>query len=361
MQYKRMSRSLSMKSVTICLFFILQLVAPLTIADGGNPPQVVVGDSEQIDSLDRIGITPSQELINGWFDSEHSAGEITLLYRTLSTIPIEQFSQWTGETILDGRYIITHQLPVPTEWRYELAEYGIDCDSFMPPNGFNCRLNNVNINQLSELSVLGVAKLDAVDKIRYGLAESLLLNNQLIIDVVLSGYNLPDGIHNRDDISILSYSSRFATVETGITGVNWLSNQDEVEWLEEKPVAYIQNSVANTIINSDDIRDHTKMSALDTSWSGLDGSGITVTVGDTGLDSGVNDATMHPDFSDHILGIYSWPRPYSECAWNSPSDPGSCDDGADDDHGHGTHVAGSVLGDGTASGGSVVGLSLIHI
>ena len=200
-----------------------------------------------------------------------------------------------------------------TEWRYELAEYGIDCDSFMPPNGFNCRLNNVNINQLSELSVLGVAKLDAVDKIRHGLAESLLLNNQLIIDVVLSGYNLPDGIHNRDDISILSYSSRFATVETGITGVNWLSNQDEVEWLEEKPVAYIQNSVANTIINSDDIRDHTKMSALDTSWSGLDGSGITVTVGDTGLDSGVNDATMHPDFSDHILGIYSWPRPYSEC------------------------------------------------
>ena len=83
-----MSRSLSMKSVTICLFFILQLVAPLTIADGGNPPQVVVGDSEQIDSLDRIGITPSQELINGWFDSEHSAGEITLLYRTLSVIPI---------------------------------------------------------------------------------------------------------------------------------------------------------------------------------------------------------------------------------------------------------------------------------
>ena len=100
-----MSRSLSMKSVTICLFFILQLVAPLTIADGGNPPQVVVGDSEQIDSLDRIGITPSQELINGWFDSEHSAGEITLLYRTLSTIPIEQFSQWTGETTVSYTHL----------------------------------------------------------------------------------------------------------------------------------------------------------------------------------------------------------------------------------------------------------------
>ena len=101
--------------------------------------------------------------------------------------------------------------------------------------------------------------------------------------------------------------------------------------MEEKPEAFAANSVANTIINSDDIRDNTKMLGLDGSWSGLDGSGIIVTVGDTGLDSGVDDATMHPDFSDHIHGIYSWPRPYNYCTWNSPTDPGPCDDGADDD------------------------------
>ena len=29
--------------------------------------------------------------------------------------------------------------------------------------------------------------------------------------------------------------------------------QDEIEWLEEKPEAFAANSVANTIINSDDI------------------------------------------------------------------------------------------------------------
>lgn len=346
-----------MKSVTICLFFILQLIAPMTMADDGNPPQIMVDDSDQLESLERIGITPSEEIINGWFASEHSAGEVTLLYRTTSVIPIDQFTQWTGQQDLDGRYILTHQFPVPTEWRYELAENGIECDTFMPPNGFSCKLNNVNIDQLNELSVLGITKLDAVDKIRHGLAESLLSNNQIIVDVVLSGFDLPAGIHDRDDINILSHSSRFATVETGTSGVNWLSSQDEIEWLEEKPVAFIQNSVANTIINSDDIRDNTKMSALDSSWSGLDGSGIIVTVGDTGLDSGVNDLTMHPDFRDHILGIYSWPIPQSHCTWNSPTDPGPCDDGPDDDHGHGTHVAGSVLGDGTSSGGAVVGIA----
>ena len=63
--------------------------------------------------------------------------------------------------------------------------------------------------------------------------------------------------------------------------------------------------------------------------------------------------TLATTFWESTLGR----EPYSECTWNSPSDPGSCDDGADDDNGHGTHVAGSVLGDGTASSGSVMGIA----
>lgn len=348
---------MSIKSVTLCLFFILQLMAPMTMADDAQSPPALVTESTQTESLEKINIYPSGELINGWFDSEQSAGEITLIYRNLPVIPLENFADWIGDESLSGRYIITHQLPVPTEWRHELADNGITCDSFMPPNGFNCQLRNVPLTTLSELSVLGLAKLDAVDKLRFGLAESLAEQGTLTLDAVLSGYELPPGIATRDDINILSYSSRFATLSTGISGVQWLAAQDEIEWLEEKPVAYIVNSVANTIINSDDVRDNLKMNALDNSWTGLDGSGITVTVGDTGLDSGVDDGTMHPDFSDHILGIYSWPIPFTHCTWNSPSDPGPCDDGADDDNGHGTHVAGSVLGDGTSSGGAVMGIA----
>ena len=113
--------------------------------------------------------------------------------------------------------------------------------------------------------------------------------------------------------------------------------------------------MANTIINSDDARQH-ENARIRWKLVRIDGSGIIVTVGDTGLD-GVDDATMHPDFADHIHGIYSWPRPYNYCTWNSPTDPGSCDDGADDDNGHGTHVAGSVLDDGTSSGGTVMGIA----
>ena len=356
-QYWSMSRTLSLKSVTICAFFLLQIIAPMTMAQESQLPTVEVVQTDQLEALQTIGIMPSEDLANGWFDQEHSAGGITLLYRTASVVPIEQWSDWTGSDNLNGRYVITHQLPVPTNWKHNLLDNGISCDSFMPPNGFSCLFENVDINQLSQLSIEGIVKLDSVDKIRHGLADSLKLNEIITIDIVLSGYQLPEEIQQREDIQLLSYGSRFATVNTGITGVKWLAVQDEVEWMEEKPEPFMFNSVANTIINSDDIRDNTKMLGLDGSWSGLDGSGIIVTVGDTGLDSGVDDATMHPDFSDHIHGIYSWPRPYNYCTWNSPTDPGSCDDGADDDHGHGTHVAGSVLGDGTSSGGTVMGIA----
>ena len=58
-----------------------------------------------------------------------------------------------------------------------------------------------------------------------------------------------------------------------------------------------------------------------------------VAVADTGLDN------THPDFAGRVVGLIPLGRPLD------PSDP----------HGHGTHVAGSVLGDGSASGGAVKG------
>jgi len=76
----------------------------------------------------------------------------------------------------------------------------------------------------------------------------------------------------------------------------------------------------------------------------LTGRGEIVAVADSGLDTGVA-ATIHPDFRGRVVHIESWPI--------APSfDPfvtnGGADDGASDDFsGHGTHVTGSILGDGS--------------
>lgn len=65
-----------------------------------------------------------------------------------------------------------------------------------------------------------------------------------------------------------------------------------------------------------------------------EGEGQVVAVADTGIDD------THPDFGNRIIGKRALGRPPA-----NTSDP----------HGHGTHVAGSVLGDGTASGGKIRG------
>lgn len=79
---------------------------------------------------------------------------------------------------------------------------------------------------------------------------------------------------------------------------------------------------------------------------GLSGKGEVICVCDTGIDTG-DPTTIHPDFTGRIEVIRSFPitPDYAPFIHN----PGADDGPTDRDSGHGTHVAGSVLGDGLSS------------
>jgi serine protease AprX len=79
---------------------------------------------------------------------------------------------------------------------------------------------------------------------------------------------------------------------------------------------------------------------------GLTGKGELVAICDTGLDSG-DPQSLHPDFSGRVAFLRSYPMT-SDFA-SEVTNPGGNDGPADLAEGHGTHVAGSVLGDGSAS------------
>lgn len=119
-----------------------------------------------------------------------------------------------------------------------------------------------------------------------------------------------------------------------------LSRIHGVRALHERSLRRPSNDVAAGIMRT--------ASALGNSGLKLSGKGETVAVCDTGLDSG-NAASIHPDFQGRVSFIKSYPmRPDFAPFVNNP---GANDGPADLDSGHGTHVAGSVLGSGASSAG----------
>lgn len=84
----------------------------------------------------------------------------------------------------------------------------------------------------------------------------------------------------------------------------------------------------------------TRLMNFDAAWAmGYTGRGQTVSMADTGLDSG-NAGAIHQDFAGGVISGYPfglWSK-----SWSDPM-------------GHGTHVAGSVMGRGTASKGLLKG------
>ncbi len=106
--------------------------------------------------------------------------------------------------------------------------------------------------------------------------------------------------------------------------------------IEPEPENRLHNNVARGLIHVD-----TVAAAV-----GLDGGGEIVGVSDSGVDNGNNDATILADFRGRIVNIRAT---VNKAAFG-------VSDGADLNN-HGTHVCGSILGDGSNSNGNIRGMA----
>jgi hypothetical protein len=197
---------------------LIQVLAPVTFASPTSTPGISIDTDVDLELFNTVGISPSGELENGWFNPDEGVGEINLLFRDMGVIAVDDWSEWTGQsTTLNGWYILTHEFPVPTEWFHDLEDEGIECFSYLPPNGFQCELNGYTTRDFNALDVEGIVQLDPVDKIREDLVRSLTglqpdypnphaEEGEALVSMVLSGETLPENIEQRTDISLKSVS-----------------------------------------------------------------------------------------------------------------------------------------------------------
>lgn len=114
-----------------------------------------------------------------------------------------------------------------------------------------------------------------------------------------------------------------------------LAAMDAVQWIEPVVPLEVRNDKAADTMGVRPVWD----GVPEAPGVPLQGEGEIVAVADTGLDTG-DVSTMHPDFADHIVDLEAWgrPGPGGDVHTGDPSD----------NQGHGTHTAGSVVGDGSA-------------
>jgi subtilisin family serine protease len=233
-----------------------------------------------------------------------------------------------------GLFIVQLEGPVQKEWPKDLVSNGARILGYLPSYSYLIEMDNWERDAIEGLDfVRAICPMHTAFK----LEPALWQGAEGLVEVTIS-------VHRDMEVVLGKVLSHDSTVVSAVDDVIWahvpvsalvdIAEMEAVLWIERAPRFQLLNDVAAGIINVNITKD----------THGLNGTGQIVAVCDSGLDTGVNDATMHDDFEGRINALIDlWP---------------GAGDGANDTHsGHGTHVAGSVLGNGTKSSGKIEGMA----
>jgi len=241
-------------------------------------------------------------------------------------------------------YIVQFVGPIKEEWKTRVKNAGGKFFDYLPNNAFIVRMDGDSVDTikgLEEIRWIGLYQPDYKMEPRLTV-KAKTTEGAITATVQTFEAREVDAVRNRLEelgVEILASGANEwgGTIRVKIAPslVSRIINLPSVKWVEEYIPPKLLNDTAVT---------PGEMNVTDV-WGthGLTGTGQIVAVADTGLDIGVNDATLHSDFVGAVAATYGL----------------GVGRGGDwsDQYGHGTHVSGSVLGRGTASGGTYRGVA----
>jgi serine protease AprX len=251
----------------------------------------------------------------------------------------------------DSNYILIQTTqPLDRAQKAELEAKGVVILEYVPDSTYLCQYKSANLNEIRALPYVAWANVYMQGfKIAPALAElpsggprvrnllemaaqpqRVLSTAPKTVDIVFHRNVDPDTVRDkvaaaaRIDPGDLQLSRQKVRLAVQTKYLPDLANIDEVRHIEEVVPYKLHNDIARRILRVE----------FDTPGSGptFEGEGQVVAVADTGFDLG-STSDVHPAFQGRVANLYALGRP------NKANDP----------DGHGTHVAGSVLGDGTSA------------
>jgi len=249
-----------------------------------------------------------------------------------------------------GYYIVQFNGPIKKGWKDALVSAGAEILDYIPDFAFIIRLipdNKQVVRELPNVRWLGIYKplyrinQDYLETMSKKLNGSKEAQGSETCSVLLRAVVFPgeDMARIMSEIAALGGTvmdtisagqKTILKIEIPMDRVPDVASIHGIKWVEQWPVRKLHNDKSTDINGIRTPRD----------TKGLYGEGQTVAVCDTGLDQGSADpAYLHDDFEDGAGGSRV-SRIFDRVG-----------DGADDvNSGHGTHVAGSILGNGHKSG-----------
>ena len=249
----------------------------------------------------------------------------------------------------DGRQVMLLQYrgPILPKWRAALTETGVEIMGYIPEFAYKVAVDGAQVMALSRLpGVLWVGPYYAA----YALSPELRSSGRQAVRLDLDGPPSDELLTALPQLGALLVGQDGHTLAVEISGYRLaaLSRLPGVAWISPLGVPRVFNDVAG------------QETRANQAWNvGLDGAGQIINIADTGLDTGrdypqvIGD--VHRDVDNRLSHIYSWPM--SDLYYQYLMNPLDDDGASDQDSGHGTHVAGSVAGNGYRSQGRYRGVA----